>query len=69
MSSPEPFGLAFDGASIWTATTLHQTVRRIRLSNGAILGTFATGGGPTEAAFDGANIWMANQSSNTVSKP
>jgi hypothetical protein len=64
-----PFGVAFDGASIWvTNNTPSGTVTKLRASDGATLGTFAVGSGPYGIVFDGANIWVTNQYSNSVSK-
>ena len=38
------------------------------VSDGANLGTFGTGTGPSGLAFDGTNIWIANSNSNNVTK-
>jgi DNA-binding beta-propeller fold protein YncE len=43
-------------------------VTKLRASDGAQLGAFAVGSGPSGVAFDGANIWVVNSSKNTVSK-
>jgi len=61
---------AFDGANIWVVNNNNSgTVSKIRVSDGALLGTFSTGGAqPYAAAFDGANIWVTNALSGTVSK-
>ena len=65
----QPVGIAFDGASIWTANSGDGTVTKLQASDGTVLGTFSSGGGaPTGVTFDGANIWVANGSSGTVSK-
>src|SRR5260370_31860833 len=61
-------GLAFDGASMWIASAGSNTVTKVRVSDGAILGTFGAGQGPVAAAFDGANVWVVNENDNTVSK-
>jgi DNA-binding beta-propeller fold protein YncE len=63
-----PIGVAFDGANIWVANALSNTVSKLRASDGTSLGTFTVGSGPSGVAFDGANIWVANFGSNTVSK-
>ena len=60
--------MAFDGANIWVANTVDGTVTELRASDGATLGTFKVGIGPTGVAFDGANIWVANFGDSTVSK-
>jgi DNA-binding beta-propeller fold protein YncE len=44
-------------------------VSKIRVSDGALLNSFPTGGGhPYDVVFDGANIWVVNNGSDTVSK-
>jgi hypothetical protein len=45
-----------------------NSVTKLRTSDGANLGTFATGTGPFGVAFDGTSIWVANIDSNTDSK-
>jgi sugar lactone lactonase YvrE len=62
-----PYGVAFDGANIWTANSGEGTVTKLRTSDGAVLGTFTVGGQPNGVVFDGANIWVTI-SPNTVSK-
>jgi PQQ-like domain len=62
-----PYGIAFDGSSIWTANNGDGTVSKLRASDGAPLGTFAVGGSPNFVVFDGANVWVT-VSPNTVSK-
>src|SRR5579864_8133517 len=41
----QPIGIAFDGASIWTANSGDGTVTKLRASDGMVLGTFSSGGG------------------------
>jgi hypothetical protein len=41
-----PFGVAFDGASIWVANGNSGSVTKLRASDGAVLGTFSVGNGP-----------------------
>ncbi len=62
-----PYGVAFDGQSIWTANSGEGTVSKLRASDGATLGTFAVGGQPNGVVFDGANVWVT-VSPNTVTK-
>ena len=62
---------AFDGANIWVANRLNNTVTKLRASDGACIGTctFAVGSSPNGIEFDGANIWVANNvGSGTVTK-
>src|ERR1019366_6621642 len=42
----QPYGVAFDGANIWTANFGDGTVTKLRASDGAVLGTFKVGGTP-----------------------
>ena len=53
--------MAFDGANIWVANPLLNTVTKLRASDGAALGTFPAGPFPYGVAFDGANIWVVNR--------
>jgi hypothetical protein len=41
-------------------------VTRVRISDGAHLGTYATGANPRGIAFDGERIWIANSGDNTL---
>jgi len=45
-----------------------RTIINIRVSDAAVIGTFAIGVNPEGVAFDGANVWVVNVGSNTVSK-
>src|SRR5438046_890552 len=65
-NSPE--GLAFDGASIWVANEIDNTVTKLRPSDGAIEGVFPVGARPKYLVFDGVNIWVANVDDRTVTK-
>jgi DNA-binding beta-propeller fold protein YncE len=52
-----PYGVVFDGANIWVANNGSNKVTKIRPSDGATLGSFATGGtNPLAVAYDGANV-------------
>jgi DNA-binding beta-propeller fold protein YncE len=53
---------------MWVANGTSNDVTKLRASDGANLGTFPVGSGPSAIAFDGANMWVANANSNTVSK-
>jgi hypothetical protein len=64
----QPWGIAFDGASIWVANFGSNSVTKLRASDGANLGNFAVGTNPFGIAFDGASIWVANYGSNNVTK-
>jgi len=54
-----PAALTSDGANIWVVCS--GGVNKLRASDGADLGTFATGGGGgVDDVFDGENIWVTN---------
>ncbi len=55
-----PRGAAFDGANMWVAIAGGASVVKLRVSDGANLGTFPVGSLPISLAFDGANIWIVN---------
>ena len=63
-----PYGVAFDGSSIWVANRYSGSVTKLRASDGANLGAFPVGSSPLGVAFDGSSIWVTNQNSGTVSK-
>jgi DNA-binding beta-propeller fold protein YncE len=64
----QPYGVAFDGANIWTANSGDGTVSKLRASDGTLLGTFKVGNTPYGMTFDGANMWVTNSGDNTVTK-
>src|SRR5205823_1326435 len=64
-----PSGLAFDGANLWVADTMNNTLVKVSASDGAILGRFAAHeplSGPL--AFDGVAIWAGLRHSQGVLK-
>src|SRR5262245_31387739 len=63
-----PEAVAFDGANIWVANQYSSTVNKVRVSDGAVLGTYSVGERPVALAFDGTNIWVANYLSDSVTK-
>jgi hypothetical protein len=64
-----PYALAWDGGNIWVTQFSHNTVTKLRDSDGANLGTFSAGTNPAGVALDGLNVWVANQTnSGTVTK-
>lgn len=66
---PVPRRDAFDGDHLWVSDRTRDTVVKVRASDGAVLGTFPTGGEePIGVAFDGANIWVPNSGAGTVTK-
>ena len=63
-----PYGVAFDGNSIWVVNANSNNVTRLLASTGAVVGTYAVGRGPYGVAFDGTNIWVANSGTNNVTR-
>jgi hypothetical protein len=64
----QPYGVAFDGANIWTANSADGTVTKLRAADGAVLGTFKVGNTPYGVTCDGANMWVSNSGDGTVTK-
>jgi len=64
----QPYGVAFDGANIWSANYGDGTVTKLCAADGTVLGTFKVGNGPAGVTFDGGNIWITNSFDNTVTK-
>src|SRR5450432_878233 len=63
-----PLGLAFDGANIWVALPLTNSVAKLQASDGTILGTFPAGESPRHLVFDGANIWVTDSGHDSVTE-
>ena len=55
----QPYGVAFDGANIWTANNGDSSVSKLAANDGRLLGKFNVPGGPFGVTFDGANIWVS----------
>ncbi|MBA3960612.1 MAG: hypothetical protein H0X40_01755 [Chthoniobacterales bacterium] len=69
LGSSQLGGILFDGTDIWVAGyAVGNAVFKLRVSDGAVLGTYGVGRQPYQLAFDGANIWVTNILDNTVSK-
>src|SRR5579863_6186148 len=64
----QPYGVAFDGANIWTANYNDRTVTKLRANDGEVLGTFKAGSAPYGVTFDGANVWVSDQGQGAVTK-
>jgi outer membrane lipoprotein-sorting protein len=68
--APYPYGVAFDGASIYATDFMWGYVIKLKASDNTLLQQF--GGGylnqPIAIALDGANIWVANYGSASVTK-
>jgi FOG: WD40-like repeat len=63
-----PGVMTFDGANVWVVNKFQQTISKIRASDGALLGAFATATNVSGIAFDGTSIWTANRDDGTVSR-
>src|SRR5205823_2985834 len=48
-----PITVAFDGGNMWVVHNGSNSVTKLRVSDGAVLGTFLVGNGPFGVAFDG----------------
>jgi hypothetical protein len=64
----QPYAVAFDGQSMWSANYEDGTVTKLRASDGEILGTFPVGEEPDTLAFDGENMWVGNYGGASVTK-
>jgi DNA-binding beta-propeller fold protein YncE len=64
----QPQGVAFDGASIWVANQMDNTLTKISANDGTVLGTFGADQKPIGVAFDGANLWVGHEIGIGVSK-
>ena len=64
----QPDALTFDGANVWVANSLDDTVTKLRASDGAPQGIFAVGDFPQWITFDGTNVWVSNTFSDNVTK-
>ncbi|MFI5360819.1 MAG: hypothetical protein ACHQ49_02520 [Elusimicrobiota bacterium] len=66
-TGPDPYGLAFDGARVWT-TNSDGTASVLSAADGSPVGTYAVGSHPLGIAFDGKYMWIANSGDGTVTK-
>lgn len=62
-----PFGVAWDGATMWVANYFSQNVMRLAV-DGSIVGIYPTGDGASGIVFDGDSVWVANNGSNTITR-
>ena len=63
-----PFGVAFDGTSIWVANNGSNNVTKLRASDGAALGTFAVGSNPMGWPSTAPACGSRDNGSNNVTK-
>lgn len=61
-----PLSIAFDGANMWVSNGEDNSVRKIRTSDGVMVGAFPVGFSPQNIAFDGANIWVTHGGSSVT---
>jgi hypothetical protein len=72
--APSPDALAgpeaatFDGTYIWVATQFTNSVTRVRVSDGAVAGTFTVGKRPVAVIYAAGYVWVANLFSDNVMK-
>ena len=55
-----PTDILSDGLSVWVTDNTAGFLKKVRASDGAILGTFSAGTDPRGIAFDGTAIWVAS---------
>lgn len=53
---------------LWIANRGANSVSRLDVATGAIVGTYPVGAGPTALAFDGMNLWIAHMFAGTVGR-
>ena len=64
--SENPICIAFDGANMWVSNGEDNVLRKIRTTDGLLVGSFPVGFNPRDLAFDGANTWVAHGSSSVT---
>lgn len=66
----QPFGIAFDGQSIWVANRGGDWVSKIPATDPdpASFSTFTVGANPYGVAFDGEHVWVALNGEDKVAK-
>src|SRR5437764_10141971 len=55
-----PGGLAFDGANIWVTDYFEAALKKVRASDGVVLGTYVVVD-PMFVAADGVSVWVTNE--------
>jgi hypothetical protein len=55
-STRGPEAAAFDGTYVWVATQFNDSVTRIRVSDGAVAGTFTVGKRPVALLYAGGSL-------------
>ncbi|MGC8493956.1 MAG: hypothetical protein ACP5SH_19715 [Syntrophobacteraceae bacterium] len=63
----DPWGMAFDGSTVWVTNRSTNRVTRLNES-GCIVGVYKAGDQPLAIAFDGAYMWVADNGDDTVTK-
>ncbi len=71
LGNDDPGGLAFDGTNVWVSRDtgglgVDGEVSKVRVSDGAITGSYIVSAGPRDVVFDGVKIWVANYSDRTI---
>ncbi|HYG80352.1 MAG TPA: hypothetical protein VD861_08200, partial [Pyrinomonadaceae bacterium] len=62
-----PFGIAFDGTDVWVSNFFSQSVMKLRRLDGALVGTYKTGDGPSAVYYHKAvGIIVVNNGSNNL---
>lgn len=55
-----PIDICFDGANVWVANFLGNSVTKLNTSTGSTIGTYSAGSQPYRICFDGSSIWVVN---------
>ena len=63
----QPFGLTYDGESLWVSDRKDRKIYRINPESGQVLFSIAFDGDLTGTAWDGKHVWQADQGSRTIS--
>lgn len=67
-SQSGPWGMAFDGANMWVANSVSNSVSKFRVSDGVNLGNFYIGHPAQLLAYDGVSIWAGDGGTGKVTK-
>jgi YVTN family beta-propeller protein len=57
---------AFDGTHVWVANQFSNTVSKLNISSGSVVGDYPLTGNPLGIAYDGRSIWVSRFAANDV---
>ena len=61
-----PFGIAFDGTSIWVTNFWSGSVMKLNPADGTVLGTFKAGDGAAGVTVNQGRVLIVNNGSNSI---